>query len=180
MGKCRRSLNRLGSRFFLGITLSVSIPNFLSVPFLPTTRMDRKRERYNSRARQSTAGGASHKKRKRKSANGPIGGGAAETPVAVISDPNAEIINLKPLEQKELEKRERVRQQVRTLFPLRRCPSRLPSLPVTCQMTIDADTSHSRKKKKKLEKYIVCEVPESSHLSLTSVSGKEIETGGAS
>ena len=103
----------------------------------------------------------------------------AAMPVAVVSDLNAEIINLKPLEQKELEKRGGARQQVRTLFPLRRCPSRLPSLSVTPQMTIDADTSHSRKKKKKLEKYIVCDVPESSHLSLSSISGKEIETGGA-
>ncbi|KAF9783494.1 P-loop containing nucleoside triphosphate hydrolase protein [Thelephora terrestris] len=94
--------------------------------------MDRQRERYNARARQSAAGGASHKRRKRKNAGGSVRGDAAGTPTAVILDPNAEIINLKPLEQKELEKRERVRQQ----------------------MAIEAGTSHSRKKKKKLEKYI--------------------------
>jgi len=116
--KCTgRSLNRLGSRFFLGIILSVSIPTSQRLgPFLPTTRMDRQRERYNARARQSAAGGASHKRRKRKNAGGSVRGDAAGTPTAVILDPNAEIINLKPLEQKELEKRERVRQQVRTLL----------------------------------------------------------------
>ena len=76
--------------------------------------MDRKRQRYNARARQSLAGGASHKKRKRRNANRPTGEDAAEAPIATGPDPNAEIINLKSLEQKELEKRERVRQQVRT------------------------------------------------------------------
>ena len=81
---------------------------------LPTARMDRKRERYNARARQSVAGGTSHKKRRRRNANGLVGGDAAEAPIAVIPDPNAEIINLKPLEQKELERRERVKQQVCT------------------------------------------------------------------
>lgn len=77
--------------------------------------MDRKRERYNARARQSVAGGASHKKRKRRSANGSTGD-TAGAPIEVLADPNAEIIGLKPLEQKELERRERVKQQVRSLF----------------------------------------------------------------
>ena len=77
--------------------------------------MDRKRERYNARARQSVAGGASHKKRKRRNAKGPTGGGTSGAPSAVIPDPNAEIISSKPLEQKELERRERVRQQVHAL-----------------------------------------------------------------
>jgi hypothetical protein len=50
------------------------------------------------------------------------------------------------------------------------------------QVAIDADMSHSRKKKKRLEKYIVRGLPESLHLSevLTPTSGKEIETGGTS
>ena len=49
-------------------------------------------------------------------------------------------------------------------------------------MAIDADTSYSRKKKKKLEKYIVRRLLESSRHSelLTYVSGEEAETGGAS
>lgn len=74
--------------------------------------MDRKRERYNARARQSVAGGASHKKRKRRSVDGPTGGTSAGAPTEVIPDPNAEIVSLKPLELKELERRERVKQQV--------------------------------------------------------------------
>lgn len=78
--------------------------------------MDRKRERYNARARQSVAGGASHKKRKRRNADGAAGRDASGAPIAVIPDPNAEVISLKPLEQKELERRERVRQQVRAPF----------------------------------------------------------------
>lgn len=78
--------------------------------------MDRKRERYNARARQSAAGGSSHKRRKRRNATGPTGGGTAEVSSAVIPDPNAEIISLKPFEQKELERKERVKQQVRVLF----------------------------------------------------------------
>jgi len=76
--------------------------------------MDRKRERYNTKARQSVVGGASHKKRRRRSAKGPTGGDAAGAPIEVLADPNAEIINLKPHEQKELERRERIRQQVRS------------------------------------------------------------------
>ena len=76
--------------------------------------MDRKRERYNTKARQSVAGGTSHKKRRRRSVKGPTGGDAAGAPIEVLADPNAEIISLKPFEQKELERRERIRQQVRT------------------------------------------------------------------
>jgi len=78
--------------------------------------MDRKRQRYNARARQSVAGGTSHKKRKRRNANGPTGGDPAGAPSEVLLDPNAEVVSLKPLEQKELERRERVKQQVRALF----------------------------------------------------------------
>jgi len=78
--------------------------------------MERKRERHNARARQSVAGGASHKKRKRRSTNGPTRGDAAGAPDEVIPDPNAEVISLKPFEQKELERRERVKHQVCTPF----------------------------------------------------------------
>jgi len=81
--------------------------------------MDQKRERYNSRARQSVAGGASHKRRKRRGANRLTGGDDAGAPIEVIADPNAEIIGLKPLEQKELERREKVKRQVRTPFCVR-------------------------------------------------------------
>jgi len=81
--------------------------------------MDRKRERHNARARQSVAGGASHKKRKRRSAKGPTGGGAAEAPDEVIPDPNAEVISLKPFEQKESERRERIKHQVCTSLCVR-------------------------------------------------------------
>ena len=109
---------------FLRSLLSVPIPTPPSFPFLPPTRMDRKRERHNARARQSVAGGASHKRRKRRSANGPTGGDTAGAPSEVLPDPNAEIISLKPLEQKELERRERVRQQVCTLFCVRKCSRR--------------------------------------------------------
>jgi ATP-dependent RNA helicase DHX37/DHR1 len=83
--------------------------------------MDRKRERYNARARQSVAGGASHKKRKRRNASGPARGDASGAPTTVLPDPNAEIISFKPLEQKELERRERVRQQVRVLPLVHMC-----------------------------------------------------------
>ena len=76
--------------------------------------MNRKHERYNARARQSVAGGSSHKKRRRRNANGPTED-SAKAPTAVTPDPNAEMISLKPLEQKELERRERVRQQVRAI-----------------------------------------------------------------
>ena len=100
------------------------IPTFPSLPSLPLTRMDQKRERYNSRARQSVAGGASHKKRRRRDGGRPTGGDDAEAPIEVIADPNAEIIGLKPLEQKELERRERIKRQVRITFCLRWRPFR--------------------------------------------------------
>jgi len=38
-------------------------------------------------------------------------------PVGALTDPNAEIISLKPLEQKDLERREKIRQQVRACPP---------------------------------------------------------------
>ena len=91
--------------------------------------MDRKRERYNARARQSVAGGASHKKRKRKNAKGPAGGNSAGAPNEGLPDPNAEIIGLKSLEQKELERRERIKQQVRTPLCVRGYPRRPISFP---------------------------------------------------
>ena len=120
MRKCERSLNQdFGSRadrsdhlFSPAVLHLIGVNSDFS---LGATHMDRKRERYNARARQSLAGGASHKKRKRRNANGPVGGDSSGAPTAVIPDPNADIIGVKPLEQKELERRERVRQQVRAL-----------------------------------------------------------------
>lgn len=90
--------------------------------------MDRKRERYNAKARHSVVGGASHKKRRRRSVNGPTRD-AAGAPVEVIADPNAEIITLKPLEQKELDRRERLKQQVRTRSVLVNLPTIQASFP---------------------------------------------------
>lgn len=127
-----------------------SDPSFVSP--LPLTRMDRKRERYNSKARQSVAGGSSHKKRRRRGTKGPTGGDPSGPPTEALTDPNAEIISLKSLEQKEIERKERIRQQVRARFCLHDCPH--PNSAIH-QLAIDADTSLSRKKRKKLEKYIV-------------------------
>lgn len=75
--------------------------------------MDRKRERYNAKARQSVAGGTSHKKRRRRVTKGPAGSDPSGAPTETLADPNAEIISLKSLEQRELERKERIRQQVR-------------------------------------------------------------------
>ena len=115
--------------------------------------MDRKRERYNSKARQSVAGGSSHKKRRRRGTKGPAGGDPSGPPAEALADPNAEIISLKSLEQKEIERKERIMQQVRARPCLHNRPHPTPTIH---QLAIDADTSHSRKKRKKLEKYIVC------------------------
>lgn len=117
---CGRIRDRSGS--FFGTVGVNSDCSFVSPP--PSPRMDRKRERYNTKARQSVAGGASHKKRRRRGVKGPTGGDAVGAPIEVLVDPNAEIIGLKPLEQKELERRERIRQQVRTRLCLREYPRR--------------------------------------------------------
>lgn len=64
--------------------------------------MDRSRQRYNARARQSTAG--SHKKKgKRKS---------KQIDQSEQPDPNAEIVMPKMLEQKELDRKEKLREEV--------------------------------------------------------------------
>ena len=137
MRKHGRSLNRgLGSRVRNGSHFSYDHPltsgrcQFRPLPSLPSppsTRMDPKRERYNSRARQSVAGGASHKKRRRRGANRPTGSDDAGAPIEVIADPNAEIVGLKPFEQKELERRERIKRQVCSPRCVRGWPPRLIS-----------------------------------------------------
>ena len=71
---------------------------------LGSGEMNAHRERHNAKARQSTAG--SRKKGKRK---------ATSTIKEPDYDPNAEIISLKSDEQKELDRRERLRQEVRSL-----------------------------------------------------------------
>ena len=90
--------------------------------------MDRKRERYNAKARQSVAGGTSHKKRRRRGIKGPAGCDPAGAPTEILADPNAEIINLKSLEQKEQERKERIRQQVRPYSCLHSCPHPNPAV----------------------------------------------------
>ena len=71
------------------------------------------RHRHNAKARQSTAG--QRKKSKRK---------ATPTVKEPDYDPNAEIIALKSDEQKELDRRERLRQEVRHISSSSYCFSR--------------------------------------------------------
>jgi ATP-dependent RNA helicase DHX37/DHR1 len=59
--------------------------------------------RYNARARQSTAGGSSHKNRKRV---------AAPTAENTLANPNAEIVVPKTKEDKELDRKQRIQQEV--------------------------------------------------------------------
>ncbi|GBE84926.1 Putative ATP-dependent RNA helicase [Sparassis crispa] len=84
--------------------------------------MDRTRQRYNAKARQSTAG--SHKKKGRRK--------DIEALPSQHSDPNAPIIDLKTLEQKEDDRKERLRKE----------------------LLAQSDSKASSKKKKRLEKYI--------------------------
>ncbi|KZT12027.1 P-loop containing nucleoside triphosphate hydrolase protein [Laetiporus sulphureus 93-53] len=85
--------------------------------------MDR-RQRYNAKARQSTVG--SHKKGKRKAKD--------EAPILCgkLENPNAEIIIPKPMEQKELERKERMKQE----------------------LLAQSNSKANSKKRKRLEKYI--------------------------
>jgi ATP-dependent RNA helicase DHX37/DHR1 len=66
--------------------------------------MNTPRARFNARARQSSAGESSHKKRKR--VVPPL------DPKNVNHDPNVEIIKPKTKEDKELDRRERLKQEV--------------------------------------------------------------------
>lgn len=59
------------------------------------------RTRFNARARQSTAGGSSHKNRKR-----------VVVPAAEDANPNAEIVAPKTKEDKELDRKQRIQQEV--------------------------------------------------------------------
>ena len=69
--------------------------------------VDRTRQRYNAKARQSTVGGSSHKKKGKRKSLDPLGQDVPEV------DPNAEIVVPKSEEQKELDRREKLRQEVR-------------------------------------------------------------------
>ncbi|KAG8930712.1 putative ATP-dependent RNA helicase DHR1 [Tulasnella sp. 418] len=74
------------------------------------------RIRFNAKARQSTAGGSSHKKRKIKRKNNVDQEAGNEivlrTPAIEMNDPNAEIIIPKSVEEKEIDRRERLRQEL--------------------------------------------------------------------
>ena len=71
--------------------------------------VDRTRQRYNAKARQSTVGGSSHKKKGKRKLQEPPPQDASEV------DPNAEIVVPKSEEQKELDRREKLRQEVRSI-----------------------------------------------------------------
>ncbi|CAL1713077.1 unnamed protein product [Somion occarium] len=87
--------------------------------------MNRTRERYNAKARQATAG--SHKKKGKRSRS------AGEASVAQQNaDPNAEVIVPKSEEQKELDRREKLKQE----------------------LIAQQESKVNSKKKKRLEKYI--------------------------
>ena len=68
--------------------------------------MHRRPERYNAKARHSVAG-SSHKKSKTRTKK--HDGAPEQQPV----DPNAEVLELKSLEAKELDRRAKMRQEVR-------------------------------------------------------------------
>ncbi|KAH9936289.1 P-loop containing nucleoside triphosphate hydrolase protein [Fomitopsis serialis] len=88
--------------------------------------VDRTRQRYNAKARQSTVGGSSHKKRGKRNAKD------AQDQTVTDENPNAEIVVPKSVEQKELDRREKLRHE----------------------LLAQQDSKASGKKKKRLEKYI--------------------------
>lgn len=90
-----------------------------------------RRERFNAKARQSTAGG-SHKKGRRRAAAAPEPDTANNSVDSAATDSNAAVILPKSKDEKELDKKERIRQQ-------------LLEVP---------ESSMSSKKRKRLEKYI--------------------------
>ena len=69
--------------------------------------VDRTRQRYNAKARQSAVGGSSHKKKGKRKSLDPLNQDISEV------DPNAEIVVPKSEEPKELDRREKLRQEVR-------------------------------------------------------------------
>ncbi|KZT73805.1 P-loop containing nucleoside triphosphate hydrolase protein [Daedalea quercina L-15889] len=88
--------------------------------------VDRTRQRYNARARQSTVGGSSHKKKGKRKSSG------VQDKNATDENPNAEIVAPKSDEQKELDRREKLRQELLS----------------------EQNMKANSKKKKRLEKYI--------------------------
>jgi ATP-dependent RNA helicase DHX37/DHR1 len=106
--------------------------------------MNAPREKHNAKARQSTAG--QRKKGKRK---------ASSTIKEPDHDPNAEIIALKSEEQKELDRRERLRQDVRVI---RAEPLHILIIRFLRQLIAQSESKINSKKKKKLDKYIVCNI----------------------
>ena len=96
---------------------------------------------YNAKARQSTAGQRKKGKRSRAAAS-----------VEDNVDSNAIIVTPKSDEQKELDRRARLRQQVHTFgpsYPLLLTP------PLCLQLIAESESKVNSKKRKRLEKYIV-------------------------
>ena len=100
------------------------------------------RVRFNAKARSSTAGSFHKKKGKRKETSG----------VSGQTDPNAEIVVPKSEDQKNEERKERLRQEVCfvEVFNIVWLTERASS-----QLLAQANSKFNSKKKKRLEKYIV-------------------------
>ena len=102
------------------------------------------RERYNAKARKSRPG-----KRSKHSHNS----GDVDTQATV--DPNADIVAPKSKEQREADRRERLRQEV-SLRLRHLMEPYIESLRIYQLMEKQAQSKFTSKKKKRLEKYIVC------------------------
>ena len=103
--------------------------------------MNNTRERYNAKARQSTAG---HRKKGKRKA----------LPATVTEpkyDPNSDIIVPKSDEQKELDRRERLKQEVR-MYAGHISPVHSH---LSLKLLSQSESKGNSKKKKRLEKYIV-------------------------
>jgi ATP-dependent RNA helicase DHX37/DHR1 len=128
-------------------------------------------ESHNAKARQSTAG--SRKKGKVKQKRDDVNQAQAES----SPDPNAEILIPKPKEQKDLERKERLRAEVCGWTIL--CYVSL--IASSIKLIAQSDTKWTSKKKKRLEKYIVCTLTQTEFvLLLNPVIGKKTEEGGTS
>src|SRR5258708_563789 len=101
----------------------------------------RPRESYNSKARQSTAGTRKKGKRKR----------VSRSEVEEPANCNADIITTKTKEEKEIERREKLLQEVYLVFEL---SSQFHQL-YSPQLASRSESKWTSKKKKRLEKYIV-------------------------
>ena len=127
------------------------------------------RESYNARARQSTAGSRKKGKvnQKRDDAN------QAQTESS--PDPNAEILIPKSKEQKDLERKERLRTEVCGCTML--CYGCL--IASSIKLIAQSDAKWTSKKKKRLEKYIVCISTQTEFVLLINLAiGKKTEEGG--